>query len=394
MLVSGRLMLRSLSPSTPPTLASNHSAGVAKVVLKKGKTQLFKDGSPMVYSGAVDRVIGRPPPITGDIVLVADGSEKPIGWGFYNSTSMFRVRLMQLQDEDPSCALNAEKLLETRIVAAVKLRHNLGLPSAHTNAYRLVNSEGDRLSGLIVDIFGDLAVIASSAAWVQTYQHQIMDCLSRLNNIKRISWRPTVEILKEEGLDLSDLKKPDLIIPQTMVKDQNTSKKIYWKLVWRTRQPLRVTCFIWTALKEACLTQDNLRRRGVIVVNMCAMCKQANESVNHLFLHCPAAARLWYFFYSMLGLQWAMPFNIKDAYASWILWRVDKSIKRIWRMIPAVIFWNLWKERNSRCFEGISTPICSLKSRCLATLYSWHFFAPVNSVGNFLDFVSSLSLVR
>lgn len=53
----------------------------------------------MVYSGAVDRVIGRPPPTTGDIVLVADGSEKPIGWGFYNSTSMFRVRLMQLEEE-------------------------------------------------------------------------------------------------------------------------------------------------------------------------------------------------------------------------------------------------------------------------------------------------------
>lgn len=61
-------------------------------------------------------------------------------------------------------------------------------------------------------------MIASSAAWVQMYQHQIMDCLSRLNIIKRISWRPTVEILKEEGLDLSDLKKPDLIIPQTRVK--------------------------------------------------------------------------------------------------------------------------------------------------------------------------------
>ncbi|MCD7465468.1 hypothetical protein HAX54_001372 [Datura stramonium] len=45
-----------------------------------------------------------------------------------------------------------------------------------------------------------------------------MDCLSRLNIIKRIIWRPTVEILKEEGLDLSDLKKPDLIIPQTRVK--------------------------------------------------------------------------------------------------------------------------------------------------------------------------------
>jgi hypothetical protein len=73
--------------------------GLARVVLKKGKTQIFRDGSPMVYSGAVDRIIGRPPPKTGDVVLVADGSEKPIGWGLYNSVSMFCVRLMQLEEE-------------------------------------------------------------------------------------------------------------------------------------------------------------------------------------------------------------------------------------------------------------------------------------------------------
>lgn len=77
--------------------------GVAKVVLKKGKTQLFKDGSPMVYSGAVDRIIGRPPPTTGDVVLVTDGTEKPIAWGLYNSVSMFCVRLMQLEEEATKC---------------------------------------------------------------------------------------------------------------------------------------------------------------------------------------------------------------------------------------------------------------------------------------------------
>ena len=53
----------------------------------------------MVYSGAVDRIIGRPPPKTGEVVLVADGTEKPIGWGLYNSASMFCVRLMQLEEE-------------------------------------------------------------------------------------------------------------------------------------------------------------------------------------------------------------------------------------------------------------------------------------------------------
>ncbi|XP_050278640.1 uncharacterized protein LOC126720344 isoform X1 [Quercus robur] len=211
--ISARL-IKSLSFSSIPgttlqEIASSRPKGVAKVVLKKGKTQLFKDGSPMVYSGAVDRIIGRPPPRTGDIVLVADGTEKPIGWGLYNSVSMFCVRLMQLEEEatrDPPCALNMEKLLEARIDAARELRKSLGLPSANTNAYRLVNSEGDRLSGLIVDVFGDLAVIASSAAWVEKYKQEIEACISRIDEINHINWRPSVEILKEEGINLSDLK--------------------------------------------------------------------------------------------------------------------------------------------------------------------------------------------
>ncbi|KAJ6720717.1 RIBOSOMAL RNA LARGE SUBUNIT METHYLTRANSFERASE [Salix viminalis] len=200
-------------PSTPSStlqqIASSHSKGIAKVVLKKGKTQLFKDGSPMVYSGAVDRIIGRPPPKTGDIVLVADGTEKPIGWGLYNSVSMFCVRIMQLEEEamrDPSCALDMKKLLEIRTNAAIELRRRLGLPSSHTNAYRLVNSEGDRLSGLIVDVFGDLAVIASSAAWVENYKPDVEACINRIDGINHINWRPSVDILREEGMDVLDMK--------------------------------------------------------------------------------------------------------------------------------------------------------------------------------------------
>ncbi|GLT75770.1 hypothetical protein SLA2020_474690 [Shorea laevis] len=209
-------LIKSLSFSSLPSTATLQEIassqpkgkGVAKVVLKKGKTQLFKNGSPMVYSGAVDRIIGRPPPRTGDIVLVADGTEKPIGWGLYNSVSMFSVRLMQLEEEatrDPSFAFNMEKLLEARIDAARELRKSLGLPSANTNAYRLVNSEGDRLSGLIVDVFGDLAVIASSAAWVEKYKQEIEDSISRIDEINHINWRPSVEILKEEGINMSNL---------------------------------------------------------------------------------------------------------------------------------------------------------------------------------------------
>ncbi|XP_052733854.1 uncharacterized protein LOC108320252 isoform X3 [Vigna angularis] len=210
------LLMKSLSVCSLPASAStlqqialHQPKGVAKVVLKKGKTQIFKDGNPMVYSGAVDRIIGRPPPKTGDVVLVADGTEKPIGWGLYNSVSMFCVRLMQLEDEatsDSYCALNMEKLIETRIDAAVEVRRRLGLPSVHTNAYRLINSEGDRLSGLIIDVFGDVAVVASSAAWVEKYKSEIEACLGKINYINHINWRPSVDILKEDGMNESDLK--------------------------------------------------------------------------------------------------------------------------------------------------------------------------------------------
>ncbi|KAK6149560.1 hypothetical protein DH2020_017085 [Rehmannia glutinosa] len=229
MLVGGRfLMSRTVAlAAAPPTattlqeIASNYPKGIAKVVLKKGKTQLFKDGSPMVYSGAVARIVGRPPPITGDVVLVTDGTEKPIGWGLYNSVSMFCVRLMQLEDEaarDPSCVLSVERLLENRIDAAVALRERLGLPSDKTNAYRLVNSEGDRLSGLIIDIFGHEAVIASSAAWVEKYKQQIKVCIGKISNINHITWRPSIDILKEEGLDLSDSDDVDLSNSPRMAK--------------------------------------------------------------------------------------------------------------------------------------------------------------------------------
>ncbi|URD78256.1 S-adenosylmethionine-dependent methyltransferase [Musa troglodytarum] len=191
--------------TTLEDVAANRK-GLAKVVLKKGKTQVFKNGNPMVYSGAVDRIIGRPPPKTGDAVLVADGSERPIGWGMYNSVSMFCVRLMQLEEEatrDPSYALNMETLLEARLDAAVDLRQSMGLPSDDTNVYRLVNSEGDRLSGLIVDVFGDVAVIASSAAWIEKYKEEIEFLVGRVRNVNHIKWRPSIDILKEEGLEIS-----------------------------------------------------------------------------------------------------------------------------------------------------------------------------------------------
>lgn len=139
------------------------------------------------------------------------------------------------------------------------------------------------------------------------------------------------------------------------------------KHVWRTRQPHSVSCFTWP-LKSAYL------------------CEQTNKTVNHLFLHYPAD--VWHFFFSMFCLKWVMPFSVKDAFEKWISWRVDKSIKRIWNMIPAASFGVFEKKETTDVFMGTQLPICPV------SLSSWHYHSPVDNVDSFMDFVSSSFLYR
>lgn len=65
-----------------------------------------------------------------------------------------------------------------------------------------------RLSGLIVDIFADVAVIASSAAWVEKYRQEIQFLVNKVSDVNHIKWRSSTDILKEEGLEISEQKEP------------------------------------------------------------------------------------------------------------------------------------------------------------------------------------------
>lgn len=55
-------------------------------------------------------------------------------------------------------------------------------------------------------MFGDIAVVASSAAWVEKYRPEIESYVGRISGVSHINWRPSIDILKEEGLDVSNLK--------------------------------------------------------------------------------------------------------------------------------------------------------------------------------------------
>ena len=111
-----------------------------------------------------------------------------------------------------------------------------------------------------------------------------------------------------------------------------------WKLIWKIKLPPKISCFSWSALHGTCLTQDNLTRRKFQMAIRCYMCMKEAETHNHLFLQCRMTANLWSMFLDLFGLKWVMPQNIRDAVISWGCWKVDSTIKRIWKMIPAAIF--------------------------------------------------------
>src|SRR3954463_4680389 len=141
-----------------------------RIFLKRGRANPLWHGHPWVYSGAVEREDGSAEP--GDAVDVCDSDGRLIGRGLWNPRSQIRVRLVTWKDEPVDAALIARRIEE-----AVAVRKKLGLPSEETDAYRLVNSEGDALPGLIVDVYGKTAAVQFTGLGMKKLEGAVFDAL-------------------------------------------------------------------------------------------------------------------------------------------------------------------------------------------------------------------------
>jgi 23S rRNA (cytosine1962-C5)-methyltransferase len=143
------------------------------VVVKRGRAKPLWFGHPWVYSEAIAKASSTH--TEADEVRVVDDEDRFIGRGFYSPRSQIRVRIASRRDESLD-----EAWLAARLGAARDLRVRLGLPSEETTAYRLVNSEGDFLPGLIVDVYGDAAVVQFTTAAMKRREATIFDALTTL----------------------------------------------------------------------------------------------------------------------------------------------------------------------------------------------------------------------
>jgi 23S rRNA (cytosine1962-C5)-methyltransferase len=168
------------------------------VILKPKRARPFFGRHPWVLDAAVARVEGSP--ADGDVVDLATQEGKFVARGLWNSASRLRVRLYAFAAE----VQLDDALWRARLESAVALRRSLGL-DARDGAARLVNSEGDDLSGLIVDRYGDyLAVQVTALAMARrldTLSATLMDLVAPRGILLRGADRG---LAKLEGLQLPD----------------------------------------------------------------------------------------------------------------------------------------------------------------------------------------------
>jgi 23S rRNA (cytosine1962-C5)-methyltransferase len=189
-------------PGPPATSGEEPTATaglpVATVVLKPKRARPFFGRHPWVLDSAVLRVDGTP--ADGDVVDLATHDGTFVARGLWNSASRLRVRLYAF---DAATRLD-DQLWKARIAAAVGLRRTLGLDD-RGGAARLVNSEGDDLSGLIVDRYGDWLSVQVTALAMARRLDAICDALEPLVAPRGILLRGADRgLAKLEGLHLPD----------------------------------------------------------------------------------------------------------------------------------------------------------------------------------------------
>ena len=141
------------------------------IALKPGKEKSLQRQHPWVFSGALNK---QEEIADGELVRITSKNGKFLGIGHYQNASI-AVRIISFEDR----SIDHEFWVNT-IQKAHDTRTRLELPSDETTIYRLVHGEGDLLTGLVVDIYGDTAVMQPHSEGMYLQSREIAEALQEV----------------------------------------------------------------------------------------------------------------------------------------------------------------------------------------------------------------------
>lgn len=192
-------MMRIMYDAYAVTSMDSSRPDAVTIRLKPGRERPVLRGHPWIFSGAVESVSGDA--VTGAPVEVVGHDGTWLARGLLNPGAMLRVRLYT---REAGQALEAP-FFNNRVDAALVMRENLFRSAGdRTNAWRLIFSESDGLSGLIVDRYADVLSVQVGAAALAPYLGLILDHLAERTGCL-VHLRVETDDVKREGVDLGRL---------------------------------------------------------------------------------------------------------------------------------------------------------------------------------------------
>ena len=186
---------------TSPSDMSDDDAGQAPILSggypvvrlrPKAEARAIRWGFPWVYADELvtDRRTGNLAP--GALAVLEDAERKVLGLVTVNTKSKIIARLI---DRDPAAVVD-EAWFGAKLRAALALRERL----FDAPFYRLIHAEADGLPGIVVDRFGDVAVIQPNAAWGEMFLEPLVAALVAVTGVKAVVKNGTGRSRALEGL--------------------------------------------------------------------------------------------------------------------------------------------------------------------------------------------------
>ncbi|WP_101066104.1 RSP_2647 family RNA methyltransferase [Roseovarius salinarum] len=159
----------------------------------KGPARALRHGFPWVYDNELvtDRRTQALAP--GTIAVLQDNARTPLATVAVNPASRIIARVL---DPVPETRIDAD-WIAARLTRALALRARL-FP---TRFYRLVHAEADGLPGVVIDRFGDVAVVQPNAAWAEAKLDALTAALRRVTGVKTVLKNASGRARALEGLD-------------------------------------------------------------------------------------------------------------------------------------------------------------------------------------------------
>jgi len=143
------------------------------IYLKRGKEESLQRFHPWIFSGAIQRIEG--PEEEGAFARVFTANGDYIATGHWQIGSI-AVRVLTFNDETIDDAF-----WRRRLQVALDVRKAIGVAgSAANDTFRLVHGEGDNLPGLVIDVYGQTAVLQAHSVGMHCCRQQIAAALKEV----------------------------------------------------------------------------------------------------------------------------------------------------------------------------------------------------------------------